>query len=504
MRKINTRSFVRATRSTPHEINRQILLNLVREHQPISRAELARRMTVGRGMVTSLVSELLAVGSIYEGATVEAPRGRKPMMLYIRTHDRLAVAVDVRFSKTYLMLSDFSGTAIALETFDTVVDPEALVTILAKRIARLLRAHRAVGKCNGIGLVVPGMVDQRTGRVLNAPQLGWRDVDVRDSLAAATGYPVHIENAPIACALAQMWLSPRGSDPPRDFVYVTVSDGVGAGVVVNGEVVRGHDSSAGEFGHVPIDPNGPMCLCGSRGCLESFTSNLATLSRYLGHPFSPTETRGLLHESGLTINDVLARARAGDARAIAALDETARRLGGGLAVIINTLNPAQIFVGGEITEAWDQIEPIIRQMSSRPRADIALGSDACGAGAGEHVSAVAWSDRTRGGAALRRAAGGVVTGDHGGGTGRRAFVGCAMIVSFGDGKTIVPEYVTSVSISRRKLSPTPNTRRRPLALRNGPRLMRSAAMRLAMVGVTPGSESICAAVATSRSSLPRM
>src|SRR5215212_11682604 len=168
MRKINTRSFIRATRSTPREINRQIVLNLVREHQPISRAELARRMRVGRGMVTSIVSELLTEGSIYEGTTVEAPRGRKPMMLHVRTHDRLVVAIDVRFSRTYLMLSDFNGTPIALETFDTVVEPKALVVLLAKRIARLLKTHDAFAKCNGIGLVIPGMVAQRTGRVLNA------------------------------------------------------------------------------------------------------------------------------------------------------------------------------------------------------------------------------------------------------------------------------------------------------------------------------------------------
>jgi len=362
MRKINTRSFVRATRSTTREINRQILLNLVREHQPVSRAELARRMRVGRGMVTSLVAELLTDGSIYEGTTVDAPRGRKPMMLHVRTKDRLVVAVDVRFSRTYLMLTDFSGARLALETFETVVEPTELVAALAERIPRLLKAHRATGKCNGIGLVVPGMVDQRNGRVLNAPQLGWRDVDVRAALAEATGFQVQIENAPIACALAQMWLGERGSDAPRDFVYVTVGDGVGAGVVVNGEVVRGHNNSAGEFGHVPVDPNGPTCLCGARGCLEAYTSNLATLSRYLGHEFSPTGTRGLLHESGLTITDVITRAAAGDERAANALEETARHLGGGLAVIINTLNPAQIFVGGEITDAWDRVYPVIQRV----------------------------------------------------------------------------------------------------------------------------------------------
>jgi N-acetylglucosamine repressor len=373
MRKINTRSFVRATRSTTREINLRIVLNLVREHQPISRADLARRMRVGRGMVTSLVSELLAEGSIYEGSTADAPRGRKPMMLFVRTHDRLVVALDVRFSKTYLMLTDFNGTSLALESFETTTDPAAFVQTVARRIPRLLKAHNAVAKCNGIGLVVPGMVDQRTGRILNAPQLGWRDVDVRDALARATGFEVHVENAPIACALAQMWFGERGGDGPRDFVYVTVSDGVGAGVVVNGEVVRGHNNTAGEFGHVPVDPNGPTCLCGNRGCLEAYTSNLATLSRYLGHEFSPIVARELLHASGITVNDVIARARAGDARANAALLETARYLGGGLAVIINTLNPAQIVVGGEITDIWDQIAPTIRGVI-RERALTALAA----------------------------------------------------------------------------------------------------------------------------------
>jgi predicted NBD/HSP70 family sugar kinase len=362
MRKINTRSFVRATRSTTREINLRIVLNLVREHQPISRADLARRMQVRRGMVTSLVSELLNEGSIYEGTTADAPRGRKPMMLFVRTHDRLVVAVDVRFSMTYLMLTDFNGTSLALETFETVMDPAAFVRVLARRIQRLLKTHNAAGKCNGIGLVVPGMVDQRTGRVLNAPQLGWRDVEIRDALMKATGFEVHVENAPIACALAQMWFGERGGDGPRDFVYVTVYDGVGAGVVVNGEVVRGHNNTAGEFGHVPVDPKGPTCLCGNRGCLEAYTSNLATLSRYLGHEFSPIVARELLNASGITIDDVIARARAGDARANEALLETARHLGGGLAVIVNALNPARIVVGGEITEIWDHIAPIIHGM----------------------------------------------------------------------------------------------------------------------------------------------
>ncbi len=375
MRKIDTRSFVRATRSTPRDINRRIVLNLVRDHEPISRADLARRLAVGRGMVTSLVTELIADGSLYEGATIDAPRGRRPQMLYVRTHDRLVVAVDVRFSKTYCMLTDFSGTPIMLETFDTTVDPDALVTNIVRHVRKLLRTSGAKGKCEGLGLVVPGMVDDETGTVLNAPQLGWRNVDVRDQLAEALGLPVHVENAPIACALAQMWLGRRGTDAPTNFVYVTVSDGVGAGVVVNGQVVRGETNTAGEFGHVPLSMDGPECLCGSHGCLEAYTSNLATLTRYLGKDFTPATARELIRSSGLSIVDVIARARSGEARAVEALQTTARYLGAGLAVIINTLCPAQIFVGGEIADAWDQLLPTIRRMiASRVLTEGAAGT----------------------------------------------------------------------------------------------------------------------------------
>ena len=122
MRKIDTRRFVRATRSTPRDINRLILLNLVREHQPISRADLARRMDIGGGMITALVDVLLGEEAIYEGATVDAPRGRRPKMLYVRTRDRLVIGVDVRFTRTYVMLGDFSGTPVATESFDTIVE----------------------------------------------------------------------------------------------------------------------------------------------------------------------------------------------------------------------------------------------------------------------------------------------------------------------------------------------------------------------------------------------
>ena len=354
MRKINPRNFRRATRSTTRDVNRQILLSLVQEHQPVSRADLARRMGLGRGRITNLVNSLIEEGMIYEGATAAARRGRRPTLLHIRTRDRFAVGIDVRFSRTYLTLCDFAGGQLALETFDTVFDPDELVVELSVRIARMLDAHQARTRCEGIGLVVPGLVDRATGRVLFSPQLGWRDVQIRDSLARATDLPVDVENAPIACALAHLWLGPRSPDVDS-FVYLTVSDGVGAGIVVNGQVLRGQGGSAGEFGHVPISLDGPLCLCGNRGCLEAYTSNLATLARYLGFDPSLPDTSRRLRETAFTMEDLIARARSGDEAAREALQQSGRYLAIGLGAIVNSLNPGRIYIGGEIAEAWDVI-----------------------------------------------------------------------------------------------------------------------------------------------------
>src|SRR5438477_10987396 len=227
MRKINTQDFRVATRSTSRDINRRIALNLIREHPAGSRAHLARRMDVTRGAVSVVVQESIEQDLIYEGATGDTARGRKPTFLHIRTRDRLAIAVDVRFSKTYLMLCDFSGRQLALEIFDTVFSIPAFIQDLAARIRRMLKTHGAKSNCEGIGVVVPGMVDHRTGRILIAPTLGWRDVDIRDPLSAATGLPVHVENSGRACSLAHLWLERGETISTQSFVYISVPDGSG-------------------------------------------------------------------------------------------------------------------------------------------------------------------------------------------------------------------------------------------------------------------------------------
>ena len=361
MRKINPHDFTVARRGTSREINRQIALNLIRAHQPISRADLARLMNVRRGVASLLVSELLDEALIFEGAMGEAVgRGRRPTFLYIDSRQRCVVGVDIRATRTYIMITDLMGHQLgAVSSFQTNRDVDVLMQDLARRIKQVLADYKEIGACEGIGVVVPGMVDLAAGRVLHAPTLGWRDVNLRDPLAAIIGIPVHIENSGKACALAQLWATRSDVVTSGNSVFVSVSDGVGTGIVMNGELMRGRHNTAGEFGHVPLSIDGPRCSCGATGCWEAYISNIATLSRYFGRDLSDPRPREA-ETSAFTVEDLIARARAGDAKALAAINSTARYLGLGLASIVNALDPARIYVGGEITTAWSLIEPIVR------------------------------------------------------------------------------------------------------------------------------------------------
>jgi predicted NBD/HSP70 family sugar kinase len=159
-----------------------------------------------------------------------------------------------------------------------------------------------------------------------------------------------------------LWSERAEATGSHNFVYISISDGVGVGIVVNGELVRGRDHLAGEFGHMPLNIEGPSCMCGSRGCWEAYTSNLATLSRYFGWNLSKQSSKHLkdAERSSFTVLDLVARARSKDAKALAAVLATGRFLGLGIATIINVINPDCIYLTGEITTAWDLIEGTVR------------------------------------------------------------------------------------------------------------------------------------------------
>jgi N-acetylglucosamine repressor len=358
MKTVHARNPRVATRGTAREINRRVALNLIRVNQPISRADLARLMGIRRGAVSVLINQLIEDGAVFEGATGEAKRGRKPTFLYMDSRKRCVVAVDIRPTRTFVMVTDLLGRQLASVTsYPTDRDPKRFVASLAKRINAILAGHDDLGRCEGIGVVVPGMVDAEAGRVLSAPNLGWRDLSLRDAIAAATALPVEIENSGKACALAQLW-STRDAGASSNLVYLNVSDGLGVGIVVAGQLVRGHHNIAGEFGHVPLNLDGPRCGCGASGCWEVYVSNLATLSRYFGRDLRERPVSADV--AALTIDDLIARARGGDAKALAALLSTGRYLGLGLGAVVNVIDPSHLYISGEITAAWDLIEATVR------------------------------------------------------------------------------------------------------------------------------------------------
>ena len=263
MRPVHPRNLRLATRGTTREINRSVVLNLIRINQPISRADLARLMGTRRGAVSVLVNQLIADGAVFEGATGEAKRGRKPTFLYMESRKRCVVAVDIRPTRTFVMVTDLLGQQ--LEERDQLPDRTRSETPRGRsretdqrRAGRTPRPRQVRGRRRRRAW--HGGYRDRSSPVGAEP--GWRDFSLRDSLAAVVAVPVEIENSGKACALAQLW-STRDGGASGHFVYLNVSDGLGVGVVLGGQLVRGHHNIAGEFGHIPLNLDGPRCGCGA-------------------------------------------------------------------------------------------------------------------------------------------------------------------------------------------------------------------------------------------------
>jgi predicted NBD/HSP70 family sugar kinase len=203
----------------------------------------------------------------------------------------------------------------------------------------------------GVGVSLPGRVNP-DGRLVFAPNLRWPEVDLRGLFEARVGLPVVLENAANACALAELWFG-RHPEDVKHLVAVTVSEGIGVGLLLNGQLVHGAGAMAGEFGHVTIDEAGPPCSCGKRGCWERYASNTAAIRYYAesgGHATPPPDLR---------FEDLLRHAEQGDDCAREALRRMAESLGMGLAVLATGLAPDVIVIVGDITAVWDQVGPVI-------------------------------------------------------------------------------------------------------------------------------------------------
>jgi predicted NBD/HSP70 family sugar kinase len=357
MRKIDLTSFKVATSETARQINRRIALNFIRRNQPMSRADLARHSGLQRSTVSAIIDQLIAEGWVTEGAVGRAPRGRRPRFLHLNVERAGILGVELRPETTTLGLAGIDARFVAQTSWPTPRDPAAFVKELAKAVSLLRAAHPTIS-CEGMGVSLPGRVD-RAGRLVFAPNLGWERVDLRQMLETAVGLPVNVENAANACALAELWFG-RHPEHVRNLLAVTVSEGLGVGLLLNGQLVHGADAMAGEFGHVSIADDGPPCRCGKRGCWERYASNSAAIDFY--EASRGRRGRSRVKAPPPRFEELVSLADAGDTHAVAALERMGRYLGIGLAALITGLSPEVITIVGEVTGAWERVGPIVASM----------------------------------------------------------------------------------------------------------------------------------------------
>jgi predicted NBD/HSP70 family sugar kinase len=346
VRRIDLKKTSVARANTIRDINRQIVLNYVRELGPISRAEIARETALQRSTVSLIVDDLTSHGLIEEVGG-ESTGGRPPSLLSLRTADAVAIGVDLGTIKTVMATSDLAGRVLGQEEFSTEPDAVNETQRIVECALRLMEKNG--GTIEGIGISFPGWVDPETTRSYS-PHFKWRDLPIAETLSQATALPVTIDNDANAAALAELWFGRPEIREIRDFILVLVEAGLGTGVVFDGQVYRGKGGTAGEFGHMTIGTGGPAaCAAGSTGCWEAFASERAALARY------KKLTR---HNGGNNVDftKLVDLALRGEGTARNALKVTARYLGVGIANLIQGLAPETVIVGGPIVRAWPIIE----------------------------------------------------------------------------------------------------------------------------------------------------
>ncbi|MBA3712750.1 MAG: ROK family protein [Pyrinomonadaceae bacterium] len=362
MRKIDLTSFQVATSETARDINRRIVLDMIRTRQPVSRADLARLSGLQRSTISVITEQLIEEQWITEGAFGYLPRGRKPRFLHLNVERAGIIGINVRPTSTMIALADLNARFIAQESFPTAAEPQVFLKDLCQRVSDFIKL-RPQAFYEGIGVSLPGRVDRLSQRLVFAPNLGWRDVDLKKPLERATGLSVEIENAANACALAEIWFGQR-TNGVRDLIAVTVSEGIGTGIIANGQLVNGSTGVAGEFGHVSINEDGPPCKCGNRGCWEVYASNSAAIRAYMQATASSRAKKARPAQSSgkPTFEDVLRLAEQGDDKAAEALERMAHYLGVGISMLITGIAPSLIVLVGEVTRAWERVGPIVNQV----------------------------------------------------------------------------------------------------------------------------------------------
>jgi predicted NBD/HSP70 family sugar kinase len=327
------------------DINKQIVLNYVRVRSPISRAEIARETALQRSTVSSIVDDLQNIGLIEEIGSGESTGGRKPRLLKLKTGTAVAIGVDVTPRETSIAVADLAGVVLDKISFPTSSDADFMSKQIVKGVAEF--AEKYNGNELGVGISVPGVTDQLAGKVLYVPYFRWQDWNVSELIFQKTGLNVTVENDANAIALAELWFGLEDVKKTSNFIVVLVAEGVGTGIVFDGQIYRGENGSAGEFGHMIVGTNSPVkCSCGSTQCWEGYASEKAIIARYKS--FSDNNT-----SSNIDMNQIVDLAIHGEDRATKVLQETAKFLAIGISNLIVGLSPEAVIVSGRITKAWD-------------------------------------------------------------------------------------------------------------------------------------------------------
>ncbi|MGD9631322.1 MAG: ROK family protein [Pyrinomonadaceae bacterium] len=335
-------------------INQTILLHLIRERQPISRVDIARTTGLRPGTISSIVNRLIRKGVIFEGAEGPSSGGRKPTYLNINAENAYVLAIDIGVRDTAFAISDFNGRILKQRNMITEGDPHDFVDRLAEHIGKLVKAEYSRVSFAGVGVSVPGLIRRETGEVAVSPNLGWNNLPLRSLLEERLKLPVYVENDANSAAFSELWYGPLDEIKVKTLLYILVVDGLGCGLIINGELHVGSKVGMGGFGHMCIEPNGEVCSCGRKGCWETLASESATIARY--HRLMSNKNGSIT----TSITDIIAQANRGDEKAVAALTGTAEYLGEGIASLAHGLSPETVVIGGEIAAAWPMIGPIIK------------------------------------------------------------------------------------------------------------------------------------------------
>lgn len=343
--------------NTMRDINKQIVLNYVRDRAPISRAEIARQTALQRSTVSAIIDDLCDEGLVEETGIGDSTGGRKPTLLKLKTGVPAAMGIDITPRQTTFSVADLSGQILKKEMFPTLPDKDEMTERI---ISKSVEYARLYDKNNlQIGISVPGIADYFNGTALYIPYFQWSNWDIAKQITARTNLPTIIDNDANAVALAELWFGTEKIGKHRNFITVLVSDGIGTGIIFEGQIYRGESGAAGEFGHMIVGDNAPVkCSCGSRVCWEALASEKASIKRF-------EKISGLTSNREISFEQIIDLAHQKEPAAVKTLKETARFLGIGISNLIVGFSPQAIIISGNIVRVWNIIKKEINALAER-------------------------------------------------------------------------------------------------------------------------------------------